>query len=157
MVPCWATAVAILPIVAGLLMPPGWLWPCAASLLVGCTLFYCYYGTVYATIQDLYAPAQRGLAMSTYFCGMYLVGALWGPAATGWLSDHFAVRAARLDGVYLDPALPLARALPEAYKAVGLHQALFVVPVLAALLAAILWLAARQLRRDELARNSRGE
>jgi len=150
MIPCRAAAIAVVPILVGLLLPSGLPWPCAVCLLLGCGLLYFYYGTVYATIQDLHRPEQRGLAMSTYFCGMYLLGAIWGNAATGKLSDYFAVKAAQAAGVLVDRALPIAKSVPEEYRAEGLRNALFIVPVLAALLSLILWAAARQLRKAEI-------
>jgi MFS family permease len=45
-------------------------------------LLYAYYGTVYATIQDI-IPPPRGTAMAIYFCAMYFLGAVLGPVATG--------------------------------------------------------------------------
>src|SRR5262245_64426353 len=55
--------------------PPGQLWLCVAGLLPGYLLLYAYYGTVYATIQDIVEPSARGVAMAIYFCAMYLLGA----------------------------------------------------------------------------------
>jgi MFS family permease len=88
-----------------------------------------YYGLVYAAIQDVVGPAMRGRAMAAYFVVTYLGGASWGPLLTGRLSD-FMARRSGLAG--------------EASRAVGLHDAMYVVPALALVLAAVLWLAGRR-------------
>src|SRR5262245_6127322 len=62
---------------------PGEIWMCALWLLPGCALLYTYYGTVYATIQDIVEAKLRGTAMAVYFFCMYVFGAALGPAATG--------------------------------------------------------------------------
>src|SRR5262249_35003479 len=122
---------------------PGRLWMCVAGLLPACLLMYTYYGTVYATIQDIVEPSLRGMAMAIYFCAMYLLGAVLGPVATGWLSDHFAPRAASADG---------AAVATELHKAVGLHDAMYVIPVLNVALVAVLFAASRTVTRDYLRR-----
>jgi MFS family permease len=97
-----------------------------------------YYGLVYASIQDIVAPALRGTSMAIYFFAMYLV-ASWGTLIIGKLSDRFALRAAHLAG--LDK-------INETFKAIGLQQALLAVPVLAALLALVLWAGSRSIGKD---------
>ena len=118
---------------------PGRLWLCVAGLLPGCLLLYAYYGTVYATIQDIVEPALRGMAMAIYFCAMYLCGAVLGPVATGWTSDYFARQAASADGI----STPT-----EWHKAVGLHHAMYLVPVFDAVLVVVLFVASRTVKRD---------
>jgi len=98
-----------------------------------------YYGLVYASIQDIVAPALRGTSMAIYFLVMYLGGASWGTLIIGKLSDRFALRAAHLAG--LDK-------INETFKAIGLQQALLAVPVLAALLALVLWIGSKSIGRD---------
>ncbi|HYX53269.1 MAG TPA: MFS transporter [Candidatus Limnocylindrales bacterium] len=95
-----------------------------------------YYGLVYASLQDIVAPAQRATAMAVYFLVMYLGGASFGPVITGRLSDFMAHRAAG--------ALPIT----EAFKAIGLQQAMQVVPVLAVGLGIVLWAGSRTIERD---------
>jgi MFS family permease len=68
--------------------------------------------------------------MGAYFMVQYLGGAAWGPLLTGRLSDHFA-RAAVNGG-----------ATAEVARSAGLHQAMYVIPALALLLAAVLWAGA---------------
>ncbi len=94
-------------------------------------LLQSYYGLVYAAMQDLVAPGLRGAAMGTYFMAMYLCGASFGPLVTGGLSDHFA-RATAGSG-----------AITEAARALGLRQAMYVIPAFSLALAAVLWAGAR--------------
>ena len=94
-------------------------------------LLQSYYGLVYAAMQDIVAPGLRGAAMGTYFMAMYLCGASFGPLATGGLSDHFA-RAAAGSG-----------AITETARALGLRQAMYLIPALSLALAAVLWAGAR--------------
>ncbi len=98
-----------------------------------------YYGLVYASIQDIVAPALRGTSMAIYFLVMYLVGASWGTVIIGKLSDYFALRAAHLAG---------SEIITEVCKATGLQQALLAVPVLSLFLAAVLWAGSRTIERD---------
>lgn len=128
-VPCLLLALAA---------PAGELWSCAAWLLPAYLLLYAYYGTVYATIQDIIEPALRGTAMAIYFCAMYLCGAALGSVATGWLSDYCARLAAS------------GGEITELHKAIGLHDAMYVVPLLDAALAIVLFAASRTVTRDYL-------
>jgi hypothetical protein len=69
--------------------------------------------------------------MAVYFLAMYLCGASFGPLITGRASDHFARVAAG------------AGPLTEAAKAYGLHQAMYGIPLLCLVLAAVLGMGAR--------------
>jgi MFS family permease len=135
----WVGLAAAIPcLLFALAASPGELWLCVAGLLPGCLLLYTYYGTVYATIQDIVEPASRGVAMAIYFCAMYLLGAVLGPVATGWVSDYFAQSAAAADG----------SVVTESHKAVGLHHAMYLIPILDALLVVVLFMASRTVKRD---------
>jgi MFS family permease len=134
-----AAALAVPCLLLALAAPPGRWQVCAAWLLPACLMLYAYYGTVYATIQDLIEPALRGTAMAVYFCAMYFLGGLFGPVATGWASDHFARRAAAADG---------SEVVSELHKAAGLHDAMYLVPALCAALVAILFAASRTVEAD---------
>ncbi len=101
-----------------------------------------YYGLVYSSIQDIVAPAFRGTAMSIYFMFMYLGGASFGPLLTGNLSDRLARRAAG------------AAKMTEAFKAIGLQQAMIVIPVLSLALGIVLYLGSRTIARDMVRRES---
>jgi MFS family permease len=136
----WLGMGAAIPcLLFALAAPPGQLVPCAVWLLPACMLLYTYYGTVYATIQDIIEPPLRGMAMAIYFCAMYCLGAVLGPVATGWVSDYFARRAAAADG---------SEIVTELHKAMGLHDAMYLVPVLDAVLVVVLIAAARTVKGD---------
>jgi MFS family permease len=108
-------------------------------LTISYGLLNMYYGLVYASIQDIVAPALRGTSMAIYFLAMYLVGASWGTLIIGRMSDRFALHAAHLAGF---------DHISEPFKAIGLQQALLAVPVLSLLLAAVLWAGSRSIGRD---------
>jgi predicted MFS family arabinose efflux permease len=98
-----------------------------------------YYGLVYSAIQDIVAPAMRGSAMAIYFLAMYLCGASFGPLLTGKLSDMMAHRAAAAAG---------AVKVTEAFKAIGLQEAMFVIPMLSLLLGVVLYCGSRTIAAD---------
>lgn len=132
-----ATTLLAAPLAAaGILQPAG--RPVAALLFIGCAfgLLSTYYGLVYASIHEVVGPSLRATAMAVYFLFMYLGGASFGPLLTGALSDHLARQAAGGGPV------------TEAARAVGLNQAMLVIPVLSAGLAAVLWAGSRTIRRD---------
>jgi predicted MFS family arabinose efflux permease len=128
----WLAAAASLaaagPIFAAIRMPAGSAAAAVWLAMTGYGLLQMYYGLVYAAIQDIVRPENRGRAMAAYFVVTYLGGASWGPLATGRLSDFLAHRSG-LGG--------------EAARAIGLHNAMYVVPALAVVLAAVLWIAGR--------------
>lgn len=99
-----------------------------------------YYGLVYASIQDIVAPALRGITMAVYFLFMYLGGASFGPVLTGRLSDLMAHRAAAAAG---------STAMTETYRAIGLQQAMLVIPALSLVLGLVLWAGSRSMRKEK--------
>jgi len=107
--------------------------------------FNTYYGFVYASIQDIVAPDQRGFTMSVCFMAMYLCGASFGPLLTGRLSDHMARRAMNAAG-----AVKL-----ETFRAVGLQQAMVIMPILSVGLAIVLYLGSRTMTQDIARRDAR--
>jgi len=119
--------------------PRGAIAPFMALMMTGTTTMYVYYATVYAAIQDVIAPGLRGTAVAIYFCGMYILGASLGPVATGMLSDHFAHQAMSAAGT---------TTMTEAFKAIGLHSAMYAIPVLAVLASAVLFAAASTVEKD---------
>ena len=124
-----ASLVAAGPVYAALGMPPGSASGAVCLAMIGYGLLQMYYGLVYAAIQDVVGPAMRGRAMAVYFVVTYLGGASWGPLVTGRLSDFLARR---------------SLLAAEASRAVGLHDAMYVIPALAVVLAAVLWAAGRR-------------
>jgi MFS family permease len=119
--------------------PPGALMPFMFLMGAGSALMFVYYSGVYAAIQDVVEPALRGTAMALYFFAMYVLGASLGPLFTGLLSDHLAKRAMAEAG---------ATAMTEQFKATGLHHAMYLIPALCLVLAAVLFAAARAMPRD---------
>jgi MFS family permease len=115
----------------------------AVPMALGVACMYVYYSTTYSTIQDLVEPSLRGTAMATYFCAMYLLGASLGPVVMGRLSDHFTHAAARAAGVTETGV----RAL-EPFKGVGLHQAMYVIPLMNLALTVCMVAASRTVPRD---------
>jgi MFS family permease len=115
----------------------------AIPMALGVAAMYVYYSTTYSTIQDLVEPSLRGMAMATYFCAMYLLGASLGPVVMGRLSDHYMHVAAVAAGV-TDAAGPAL----EPFKGVGLRQAMYVIPVLNLTLTLCMFAASRTVPRD---------
>jgi MFS family permease len=138
-VACLGMAGAIPCLLVALSAPRGDVALSVLGMLPACLLLYSYYGTVYATIQDLIEPAMRGTAMAIYFCAMYCLGAVLGPVATGWTSDFLAHQAAAADGSPI---------VTEAHRAVGLHGAMYLIPALSAVLVVVLFAASRTVARD---------
>ncbi|BDC51951.1 MFS transporter [Bryobacterales bacterium F-183] len=132
-------ALAGMPLAYLGIQQPNGSWLTAAILL---TLAYAacnsYYGLVYASIQDIVPPNLRGSAMSLYFLFMYMCGAALGPLLTGQLSDWRARVAAERLGTALGP---------EA-RAIGLQEAMLIIPLLSLLLAGVLWAGSRTIARD---------
>ncbi len=120
-------------------LPPGQLLLFGAFMGLGCLLSYPYYSGVYATIHDIVPPSLRGTAMALYFFAMYLLGGSFGPVLTGKLSDYFARLAMTEAG---------ASRLNEHFRAVGLHSAVYVIPLCSVLLGAVLLAASRTVSRD---------
>ena len=108
-------------------------------MAIGTMTMFVYYATVYAAIQDVIEPRLRGTAVAIYFCAMYVLGASFGPLGLGMLSDHLAHRAMREAG---------APAMTEAFKAAGLHGAMYAIPVLAVLASLVLFAASRTVEGD---------
>ncbi len=108
-------------------------------MTMGTITMFVYYATVYTAIQDVIEPRLRGTAVALYFCFMYILGASMGPVGTGFLSDHFAHKAMTDAG---------ATVMTEAFKATGLHNAMYIIPILALAAAAVLFAASRTMDKD---------
>jgi MFS family permease len=142
----WGSAVAIALSVPLLLLfvaqPPGAIGPALLFVCPALLLMYLYYAPVYATVQDVVEPARRGTAMAVYFCAQYILGASLGPVGTGMLSDRLAARAAAAAG---------SPTVTEAFRAQGLHEAMYIVPILSVALALVLFAGSRASVRDRRA------
>ena len=119
--------------------PPGSIAAYIILMALGTITMYVYYSTVYTAIQDVIEPRLRGIAVAIYFCCMYLFGGSLGPVGTGMLSDHFAHKA-MLDAGAIE--------MTEAFKATGLHNAMYAVPILAVAAALVLFAASRTVEKD---------
>jgi MFS family permease len=123
----------------GILQPAGSLALAIPLIMLaygGCNT---YYGFVYSSIQDIVAPSQRATTMAIYFMAMYLMGASFGPLLTGRLSDWRAKVAADAAG---------SLKVTEQFRAIGLQEAMLILPVLAVALAAVLWAGSRTISQD---------
>jgi MFS family permease len=109
----------------------------------GIGVMYAYYSTVYSAIQDVIEPSLRGTAMALYFFAMYVLGASFGPVVTGFASDHYTKQAAVAAGV-----TDLSRQALEPFRAAGLHSAMYIIPILATLLALVLFAGSRTVPKD---------
>ena len=114
-------------------------WATVALLAAFYLTLCAYYGFVYSSIQDIVPPGARATAMAVYFMAMYLCGASFGPVLTGKMSDLWARRAADAAG---------STVVTEAFRAVGLRQAMLVMPVLSVLLCVVLYMGSRTITRD---------
>ncbi len=140
------TMLASVPCVfLALAQPPGSIGSFMIPMALGTALSFTYYATVYAAIQDVVEPRLRGSAVAIYFFAMYVMGASMGTYVTGKLSDLLARRAmAEAD----------APAMTEAFRAVGLHDAMYVIPALAFCCALVLFAASRTVGADMVVKRS---
>lgn len=106
---------------------------------IGWLFAYTFYTCVYTAIQDVVEPRLRATAMALFFAGLYLLGGGLGPVVVGLLSDHFAHAAMYAAG---------ASEMTEAFKAVGLHDAMYLIPVALGLTTLALFQAARRFGQD---------
>jgi predicted MFS family arabinose efflux permease len=123
----------------GVLQPAGSLLKGIVFFLLTYAALTSYYGFVYSAIQDIVAPTQRGIAMAIYFMAMYLCGASFGPLLTGRVSDLLAHRAAALAG---------SSVVTETFRAVGLQQAMLIIPLFSVVLAGVLYMGSRTIVSD---------
>ena len=115
------------------------IYPALVLLAVSYGAMNAYYGLVYSSIQDIVPPGTVGTAMAIYFMAMYLCGASFGPLLTGKVSDMMARRAADASG---------SAHVTEAFKAVGLQQAMLMIPVFSLLLGVVLYSGSRTIVDD---------
>jgi MFS family permease len=111
----------------------------AVLLAIMTAAAYVYYASVYSAMQDVVEPRLRGASVALYFFAMYLLGAAFGPVIVGALSDRMAVGAMQAAG---------ATVMTESFKAVGLHRAMYVIPVMLIITAVVLFAAARTVAAD---------
>lgn len=100
---------------------------------------YNFYTSVYPAIQDVVEPRLRARAVALFFAGVYVLGGALGPAVVGGLSDAFTVTAMRKAG---------AAEVTESFKAVGLHDAMLLIPATLLLTSVFIFLASRSFVAD---------
>jgi len=123
----------------GIIQPVGSVGIALVFLALSYASMNAYYGLVYSSIQDIVAPTQRGITMAVYFMAMYLCGASFGPLLTGMASDRMARQAMEEAG---------ATQMTEAFKAIGLQQAMVLIPILLVALAVVLLAASKTVLAD---------
>ncbi len=123
----------------GVIQPDGSLTAAVALLALAYGSCNTYYGLVYSSIQEIVAPALRATTMSIYFMFMYMCGASMGPLLTGAISDWRAKVAAAAAG---------SEVVTAAHRAVGLQEAMLMIPLLGLLLAIVLYAASMTIARD---------
>lgn len=106
---------------------------------LGWVFAYNFYTCVYTAVQDVVEPRLRATAMALFFAGLYLLGGGLGPLIVGGLSDYLAQQAMLSAGV---------SEMNEAFRALGLHSAMYLVPVAMALTGVFLLIAMRTFSRD---------
>lgn len=131
--------VAALAIAAALASGRGSVMVFAALFGFGWLMQYSYYTSVYPAIQDVVEPRLRATAVALYFAGMYLLGGAFGPVVVGSLSDALAKSAMREAG---------ALEMTDVFRAAGLHDAMYLIPVTLFLTAILVFLASRTFAED---------
>ncbi|HEX8539062.1 MAG TPA: MFS transporter, partial [Cystobacter sp.] len=100
---------------------------------------YNFYTSVYPAIHDVVEPRLRAQAVALFFAGAYVLGGSLGQAVVGGLSDVFTLAAMREAG---------AGEVTESFKAMGLHSAMFLIPVMLLLTSLFIYLASRSFVAD---------
>ena len=108
----------------------------------GWLLQYQFYICIFPTVQDVITPKLRATATALYSALLYLLGGAFGPVLVGALSDHFAIAAMVAEG---------APQVSAAARAVGLHDALYLVPAAVLVTGAGLLAAATTVKADAAA------
>lgn len=128
--------------------PKGSVLPFAILMASSSALTFVYYSTVYSAIQDVVPPQLRGTAVSLYFFAMYVLGASFGATVMGAMSDFFAREAMLAAG---------AVEMAPAFRAAGLHSAMYTIPALMLLCAGSLFGAARTVAADMVRMQERSQ
>lgn len=106
---------------------------------VGWLMVYVYYVSTYTALQEVVEPQLRATAMAVFFAAFYLLGAGFGTVVTGIVSDKMATAAMVAAG---------ATEMTEQFRAVGLHSAFYMVPVVLGLCAFCLFMGSRTVVSD---------
>jgi predicted MFS family arabinose efflux permease len=139
LLPAIALLISVPCVIIALQQPKGGVVAFTLLMATSTALSYVYYSTVYSAIQDVVPSTLRGTAVSLYFFAMYVLGASFGSTIMGALSDYFAHQAMAAAGV---------NEMADVFRASGLHDAMYVIPVLMLLCSGSLFGAARTIRAD---------
>lgn len=124
----------------GLNQPPGAVLALGLLVGTGWLLYFLYYVTVYAALQDVVDARLRATAMAVYFFFQYVLGGAVGSLVTGAMSDHYAKAAM---------VAANATEMAPAHIAQGLQQSLALgVPLAIAVTALAVLMASRSFVRD---------
>lgn len=124
----------------GLTRPAGDITGVTVFVGLGWMLYFQYYVSVYASIQDVVRPQLRATAMSVYFFFQYILGAAFGTTITGYFSDRHAAGLLAAAG---------GTEMTDAFRAIGLQWSLAnLVPLMMALTGLALCFAAWRSLRD---------
>ncbi|MES2885914.1 MAG: MFS transporter [Pseudomonadota bacterium] len=112
----------------GLNQPAGAVTALALLVGTGWLLYFLYYVTVYAALQDVVDARLRATAMAVYFFFQYVLGGAVGSLVTGAMSDHYAkaamhaAKATEMAPAFIAQGLQqsLALGVPLAIAATGL-------------------------------------
>lgn len=110
-----------------------------ALFSLGWLLQYLYYICLYPAIQDVVEPRLRATAVAVFFAALYLLGGAFGPLVVGYFSDRSAAAAMAAAG---------ATEMTEQFRAIGLHDALVLVPISLLITAIAIFFAARTFPAD---------
>lgn len=131
----------------GLNQPAGAVTALGVLVGTGWLLYFLYYVTVYAALQDVVDARLRATAMAVYFFFQYVLGGAVGSLVTGAMSDHYA-KAAMLAAN--------ATEMAPAFIAQGLQQSLALgVPLAIAATGLAVLMASRSFVKD-VARRAAG-
>jgi MFS family permease len=100
---------------------------------------YAYFTTAYPAIHDVVPPQLRATAIAVFFALFYVLGEAFGPLIVGLVSDHVARTAMTAAG---------QTEMTEAFRSVGLHASLFVVPAMLLVTAVLVALSALRFPND---------
>ncbi len=111
----------------------------ALAFAVGWLFQYQFLVCVFPAIQDVVEPRLRAVAVAIFFALVYVLGAALGPTIVGFLSDR-AAQAAMIAAH--------ASHMSLAFRAIGLHQAMYLIPVMLLATGVALFYASRTFSAD---------
>ncbi|WP_442579352.1 spinster family MFS transporter [Mesorhizobium sp. ASY16-5R] len=99
---------------------------------------YAHYVSLYPAIQEIVEPKLRSTAMGVFLAALSIPGGVFGPILIGFLSDHLSILAMQQAGV---------SEMTDHFRALGLHDAMFLIPATLAITGVAILMAARSQNR----------